>query len=375
MQIDCFNHSSQLTLKGWQINKIYSMDLTTHPLPSQKSMYEAFMHPKASKENSFYVGVLSTGVFNSASCPSKKPLKNNMVFFSSTKEALDYGYRPCLICRPMLKGESVPDYIDELLAEIDHRPMDFISDKDLLVMGIEAATLRKWFLKHHQITFQDYLRYQRINHLFGNILFDSHPSVHRSYHLGEIVHGSDPTDKDGALTNKKIIKINRIDTPIGPMLAGAVDEGICLLEFTDRKILENQLAHIEKHFNAVLSPGESVHFEKLNEELQEYFKGERKEFTVPLAYPGSPFQISVWESLIDIPFGTTRSYKEQSIILQNPKAIRAIAHANGENRIAILIPCHRIIGSNGDLVGYGGGLWRKQFLLDLENPSQFSLAF
>ena len=363
-------------MRDCQFLNYTAMDLTTRPLPTQKEMYEAYMHPKKNDPEAFYVGVISSGVFNTASCLSKKPLKENMVFFSSTKEALDYGYRPCQLCHPMLNGEPAPDKIEELLSEIDHNPMTKIKDADLLKMDMDPDKVRRWFQKHHQITFQDYLRYQRINHLFGNILHDLHPKVHRSYHLGEIVHGvSEEERSDSSAVEKKAISICRIDTPIGPMLAGAVEEGICLLEFTDRRMLESQLETIEKRFNAVLTPGESHHFEHLQIELNEYFDGKRKDFSVPIVYPGRPFQVEVWESLLDIPFGQTRSYKEQSIVLNNPKAIRAVAHANGENRIAILIPCHRIIGSNGELIGYGGGLWRKQFLLELENPSQFSLAF
>lgn len=351
------------------------MDLTTRPLPSQTEMYEAYMHPKNSYPTPFFVGVISSGVFNTESCLSKKPKKENMKFFSSTKEALDFGYRPCLSCNPMVDSKKVDEKYKELFAEVDHNPMNKLKDGDLRNMDIEPDKLRRWFQKHHGITFQSYLRYQRINHLFGNILFDAHPRVHRAYHIGEIVHGVNEGDSEETIINKRIVYINRIDTPIGPIMVGAVDEGICLLEFTDRRMLETQLEVLEKRFDAVLTPGENKHFDQLDRELKEYFGGERKEFTVPLSFPGSPFQKEVWDSLTKIPFGSTRSYKQQSIVLNNPKAIRAIAHANGENRLAILIPCHRIIGSDGNLVGYGGGLWRKQYLLDLENPGQTRMAF
>jgi AraC family transcriptional regulator of adaptative response/methylated-DNA-[protein]-cysteine methyltransferase len=349
------------------------MDLTTHPLASQEEMYNLFIHPKGKKLNSFYVGVISSGVFNTSICSTKKPIKENVIFFSSTKEALDYGYRPCLLCHPMVRDLEIPDNFKELLEEIDHNPTNKIKDADLRKIAIDPDKLRRWFQKHHKITFQAYLRYQRINHLFGNIQYNVHPKVHRAYNNDEIVHGLQEGDTEETIVNKNIILINRIDTPIGPMLAGAVDDGICLLEFTDRRMLETQLGIIEKKFNAVLIPGESPHFKQLSDELGSYFEGKRKTFTIPLVYAGSPFQESVWESLTDIPFGKTRSYKQQSIQLKNPKAIRAIAHANGDNRIAILIPCHRIIGSDGDLVGYGGGIWRKQYLLILVNASQISM--
>ncbi len=162
----------------------------------------------------------------------------------------------------------------------------------------------------------------------------------------------------------------RIETPLGAMVACAVDQGVCLLEFADRPTLEKQLSTVRKLFNGRIIESESVHFEILRQQLNEYFEGKRKVFTVPLITPGTPFQQSVWKELQNIPFGVTRSYKQQSIALNNQEAIRAVANANGLNRIAIIIPCHRIIGNNGSLIGYAGGLWRKQWLLDFERGTQ-----
>ena len=142
-----------------------------------------------------------------------------------------------------------------------------------------------------------------------------------------------------------------------------------MLEFNDRKSLEKELQDIAKFFNARIVLGENPHFKNLEKELSEYFEGKRKEFTVPLSPVGTDFQRNVWEILRSIPYAKTRSYLEQAQILGNPKATRAVANANGLNKISILIPCHRVIGSNGKLTGYGGGVWRKQFLLDLERKN------
>ena len=180
------------------------MDLTSKPLPTQEEMYSLYMNPKDEFDNEFYVGVISTGVFNTAHCLSKKPLKENMIFFSSTKEALDYGYRPCMNCLPMLKENETPDFIEKLLDEIDHEPMIKITGADLVERGIDPSTVTQWFQNHHKISFQAYLRYQRINHLFGNIIVDKHPKVHRSYQLNEIVHGV--SESEGA-DKKSVIKI------------------------------------------------------------------------------------------------------------------------------------------------------------------------
>jgi AraC family transcriptional regulator of adaptative response/methylated-DNA-[protein]-cysteine methyltransferase len=166
--------------------------------------------------------------------------------------------------------------------------------------------------------------------------------------------------------SKKIISVARILTPLGPMFAGAIDDGVCLLEFTDRRMFETQIQRLRKLVNAELIPGEHAHFAALGRQLDEYFNRKRRQFDIPLVLPGTEFQKSVWAALQKIPYGATQSYEDQAIAIGNPRAVRAVATANGDNRIAIIIPCHRVIAKNGKLAGYGGGLWRKQFLLDLE---------
>jgi methylated-DNA-[protein]-cysteine S-methyltransferase len=162
-----------------------------------------------------------------------------------------------------------------------------------------------------------------------------------------------------------------IQTPLGEMFACAVDEGICLLEFTDRKNIEKQLKSLSKSLDSEIIEKDHFHFKQLEQELKEYFEGKREMFGVPLFVKGTAFQEKVWQLLREIPMGEIRTYKQQSEFLGNPKAIRAVGTANGINKIAILIPCHRVIGSNGELVGYAGGIWRKQKLLELEKAILF----
>jgi AraC family transcriptional regulator of adaptative response/methylated-DNA-[protein]-cysteine methyltransferase len=163
-----------------------------------------------------------------------------------------------------------------------------------------------------------------------------------------------------------MIKTTKIETPLGEMIAGATDDGICLLEFNDRKILPTEYKDLIRLLNTTIEEGENKHLKVLKKQLIEYFNGKRKEFTIPLVTPGSSFQQAVWHELQRIGYGSTRSYLQQSIALDQPDAIRAVANANGMNRIAIVIPCHRVIGSDGRLTGYGGGLRRKKWLLDHE---------
>lgn len=175
--------------------------------------------------------------------------------------------------------------------------------------------------------------------------------------------------KINANKSKNIIQITRVATPLGLILAGSVKNKICFLEFTDKKIFEIQLKKISKIFNAVPVPGNNKIFHKLKIQLDEYFKGARKKFDIPVQIDGTNFQKKVWYSLKEIPYGSTASYKKLAEKIGKPKAVRAVGKANGDNRISIIIPCHRVIGSNGSLVNYGGGIWRKHFLLDLEKEN------
>jgi AraC family transcriptional regulator, regulatory protein of adaptative response / methylated-DNA-[protein]-cysteine methyltransferase len=166
-----------------------------------------------------------------------------------------------------------------------------------------------------------------------------------------------------------MIKTVKIETPLGEMVAGATDEGVCLLEFHDRKILPAEFKDLARLLKTTLEEGENKHLKTLKKQLREYFDGNRKEFTIPLVTPGTDFQQAVWKELQNIQFGSTRSYQEQAFTLKRPDSVRAVANANGMNRIAIVIPCHRVIGSNGRLTGYGGGLKRKKWLLDHERKN------
>lgn len=162
------------------------------------------------------------------------------------------------------------------------------------------------------------------------------------------------------------IFISWVESPLGPLVLGATAAGVCLLEFTDRRMIEAQFTTLRKRFTCAIVPGTNRHLEKAQKELTGYFEGTTTEFTVPLVYPGTPFQQKVWRGLLAIPYGETCSYEDLAIAVGAPGAQRAVGHANGLNRIGIIIPCHRVVNKGGKLGGYGGGLWRKQYLLDLE---------
>ena len=174
------------------------------------------------------------------------------------------------------------------------------------------------------------------------------------------------------IKNENIINIVRFSTPLGAMFACATEKVICLLEFTDEKRLESLLKDLQKRLNTVMLPGKNKHLTQVQDELKEYFESKRTEFTIVLDMQGTDFRKLVWQELMTIPFGFTKTYKEQAIALNKERAVRAVASANGANKINIIIPCHRVIGSNGSLTGYGGGLHRKKWLLDFEKKNMLS---
>ncbi|MGB8492639.1 MAG: methylated-DNA--[protein]-cysteine S-methyltransferase [Bacteroidales bacterium] len=163
-----------------------------------------------------------------------------------------------------------------------------------------------------------------------------------------------------------MIRTINIETPIGEMAACATSDGICLLEFTDKQSIGTDLEELASVFQMKIKHGGNAHLRSLRKQLREYFAGKRKEFSLQLETPGTEFQQKVWNELLKIPYGTTSSYLEQARAVKNPRSVRAIAGANASNRIAIVIPCHRVIGSDGSLVGYAGGLERKRWLIDHE---------
>ncbi|MBU1319893.1 MAG: methylated-DNA--[protein]-cysteine S-methyltransferase [candidate division Zixibacteria bacterium] len=157
-----------------------------------------------------------------------------------------------------------------------------------------------------------------------------------------------------------------IRSPLGDMIAGATDSGVCFLEWHDRGGVERIKKRIEKRYRLPLTPGNNSHLDELEEEVTRYFDGKLKEFSVALDIKGTPFERSTWDQLLAIPYGKTRSYGQMADLLGKPRASRAVGRANGANYISIVVPCHRVIATNGGLGGYGGGIQRKRYLLDLE---------
>lgn len=164
----------------------------------------------------------------------------------------------------------------------------------------------------------------------------------------------------------KILYRDDFESPLGPMIAGASSQGLCFLEWHDRGGIDRIKARVEKRYRLPLEAGHTKTVDMLFTDLDRYFNAKLRSFTIPLHIVGTPFEQRVWSELLKIPYGETRSYGQLAKILGKPGASRAVGRANGANYISILIPCHRVCDSNGNLHGYGGGLWRKKHLLELE---------
>jgi AraC family transcriptional regulator, regulatory protein of adaptative response / methylated-DNA-[protein]-cysteine methyltransferase len=345
---------------------------TPELLPPPETMYRALVNRDPSFEGIFFVAVRTTGIFCRPTCSAKKPARENVDFFATPSEALGSGYRPCLRCHPMEQGERSPKLIERLRTEVEQAPGGRLTDKELVALAIDPSTARRQFKRHYGMTFQAYHRARRMGLALSQVRqgsrvdearngsgFESESGFREAFAK---IFGEPPT------TAKKRAPLfaERIDTPLGAMIAVADDEGLRLLEFIDRRATERELSILRKRLGTNVVPGEHRHLTATRHQLADYFSGKKLDFDIPLAPVGSDFQVRAWKILRSIPVGETRSYSWMAKCLGDGNARRAVGRANGTNMICIVIPCHRVIRADGTLCGYGGGLWRKKWLLDHE---------
>jgi AraC family transcriptional regulator of adaptative response/methylated-DNA-[protein]-cysteine methyltransferase len=340
-------------------------------MPPTAEMERAYLERDASYNGLFFLGVRTTGIFCRPTCPARKPLPKNVEYFPTARAAFLAGYRPCKRCHPLESNEQ-PQWASELLSDVERDPSSRVTDGDLRGRGIDPATVRRYFRRQYGMTFQAFTRARRLAGALNQIreggaldaaVFESGYESHSGF---RDAFTQTFGDTPGGCRDRECVFLSWLRSPLGPLVAGATAEGICLLEFTDRRMLEAQFAAVRRLFDAPVVPGSNEYLEMLRGELASYFAGSSRSFSVPLTYPGTPFQRRVWEQLLAIPYGETRSYEELAVAVGQPRAVRAVGRANGLNRISILIPCHRVVNKDGELGGYGGGLRRKQYLLDLE---------
>ena len=354
--------------------------MLTTSLPPTPEMFRALEERDSSYEGVFYLGVRTTGIFCRPTCPAKKPLRKNVEFFSSTRATLLAGYRPCRRCTPMQPDGAAPAWIAALIAEVERDPSRRWRDQDVRNAGLDPARVRRWFKRNHGMTFHAYQRARRLGLALGqlrhgdDIMDAAFDQGYESLSGFRDAFGQLFDEPPGKSRDATLVVVTRMLTPLGPLVAGATDEGLCLLEFADRPMLETQIKRLRKYLDCAIIPGSNQHLENIDRELRRYFKGELRNFETPLVAPGTDFQQQVWGALRDIPYGATCSYEDIAKAIGNPKAVRAVGRANGDNRLPIIIPCHRVVRADGTLGGYGGELWRKQFLLELEGHAEYAEA-
>ncbi|MGK0190529.1 MAG: AraC family transcriptional regulator of adaptative response [Verrucomicrobiales bacterium] len=350
-------------------------------LPDEATMFKAFVSRDASFEGIFLTGVRTTGIFCRPTCPARKPKQENVEFFPRAGDALAAGFRPCKRCTPLEAlgmGGGLPDWLKPLMDAVDRDPLRRWTAEDLRSSGIDPARARRWFQASYGMTFVAYLRSRRLGQAFSRIQEGS-----------DIIEASMDADFDSVsgfcdairrktgvspskAIEKKRLTVTQVASPLGPIMVAGDDEAIYLIEFWDRRMLETQFDSLEKRIGAVFFPGTTSVTDRMSGEIAEYFQGTRTEFHTPIRFPGSPHQEAVWQALLNVPPGKTWTYGGLAEAVRKPTAVRSVARAVGENRLSIVVPCHRIIGANGQLTGYGGGLWRKRFLLALEQGEKQS---
>lgn len=254
-------------------------------------------------------------------------------------------------------------------------------EEDIKGLAVDSSTARRQFKRRFGMTFIEYARARRIGVAMKQIK-DGQMVIDAQLDAG-YESGSGFRDAFSRILGKtpvrhqeypNVLRATWLDTKIGPMIAIADEKALYLLEFLDRPGLEREIERLRQKTRSAILPGKTSPIISIECELESYFDRTLDHFQTPFCWLGSSFQKSVWEALVKIPYGETRSYAEVAASIGNPSAVRAVANANGANQLAILVPCHRVITTNRRLGGYGGGIVRKQWLIKHENRGEVSVG-
>lgn len=337
-----------------------------------ETLYAALIARDPAFDGHAFVCVTTTGVFCRLTCPARKPRFENTRFFETVAACLEAGFRPCLRCRPLHPLREPDPIVPRLLSCLEQAPGRVWREDHLVAMGLDPSTVRRAFKRAVGMTFLDLARLRRVGRGVEQVAegadvieaqleggFDSGSGFRSA--VARLL-GETPV----ALKGRALLKADWIDTPIGTMLAVADQHRLHLLEFFDRRALLSELTRLRDRTRCAIAFGRLPPIDEVETQLLAYFAGRPEAFAMPLACHGSSFERLVWDGLRAIPSGDTRSYADLARSLGQPGATRAVARANGANQIAILIPCHRVVGSDSSLTGYGGGLWRKRWLIEHE---------
>jgi AraC family transcriptional regulator of adaptative response/methylated-DNA-[protein]-cysteine methyltransferase len=338
--------------------------------------YRALVAKNAEYEGVFYTGVKTTGVFCRPVCPARNPKFENCTFFETAQDALLAGFRPCKRCHPLSHPNQMPEIVQQLVDAVEAEPDKKWRSDDVRALYIDPSTARRQFKKRFGMTFIEYARARRLGAAMKHIrsgasVIDAQVSA--GYESGSgfrdaftRIIGSAPSLSQ----TSRVLRAAWFDTELGPMIAIADEIALYLLEFVDRRGLEREIERLRQAAGtAAIIPGHTAPIRQIEAELARYFAGALRHFQTPIACLGTPFQCRVWDALQAIPYGQTRSYTQLAASLGKESAVRAVAQANGANQLALVIPCHRVIGANGDLTGYAAGTVRKGWLIQHEKAS------
>ncbi|ABX42117.1 bifunctional transcriptional activator/DNA repair enzyme AdaA [Lachnoclostridium phytofermentans] len=338
--------------------------------------YQALLNKDSKYDGIFFAGIRTTGVFCHATCPAKKPRYENCTFYETAEEALLAGYRPCKRCNPLFYPQELSPLVKQMVSLVEKNPEKKWRDSDFAELGIHSATARRQFKQKYGMTFVQYARARRMGIAMKTIRtgekiinaqidvgYDSSSGFHDAFSK---IMGRTPKKSN----EFKILYADWVDTKLGPMMSIADEKYLYLLEFVDRRGLEREVERLRNRLNASIIPGKTNISNCIKEELNQYFDNKLLKFETPVMLLGSDFQKKVWGELVKINMGETKSYKDMAISIGNAKSVRAVGNANGANQLALIIPCHRVIQSDGSLGGYGGGIERKKWLLNHENQNR-----
>lgn len=341
-------------------------------LPDHQTLYAALLARDPRFDGQAFVCVSSTGVFCRLTCPARKPKMENCTFFATIGECIEAGYRACKRCHPLQAAALADPTIAALLHALDERPDLRWSEGHVEQLGYDLSTVRRSFKRQFGMTFLEMARQRRLREGFetlatgGKVITAQHEASFESSSAFRAAFarllGCAPAD----LRTDRLLRATWIPTPLGDMIAVCSRSHLHLLEFVDRKGLPAELARLQVASKEGIGIGPLPPSEQAVAELADYFAARSDRFQTPLILGGSAFTQQVWDALREIPAGETRSYSDIARQVGRPSAVRAVARANGANQIALMIPCHRVIGADGSLTGYGGGLWRKQRLIEIE---------
>ena len=342
---------------------------------SEPEIYQAFL--SRTEVPGAMIGVRTTGVFCRTSCPARVPKFENCEFFAGADAALRAGYRACKRCHPTGEDHALVRAVIGLVEEYED---GCVGEAELRAAGIVPSTARRRFKDRLGMSVADYARLRRLG-LAAKAMADGASVIEAQLEAGfdspsgfraayAKTFGQAPGRQKRAGKTANPLFVDWLDTPLetggGRMIVVADERALYLIEFVDRVHLPRQFERLSRIHGRAIVPGSTIITETIRREMDEYFAGQRREFSVDIETAGTEFQSRVWDQLRTIPYGETWSYADLAVAIGNEKAVRAVASANGANGLAIVIPCHRVIASDGELGGYAGGIDRKARLLALE---------